>query len=237
MSKKIKQKLPSLTLSIPAYNEEDNLGLVIKNTVTNAPKFLSDFEIIIINDGSKDKTGEIADLFAKKYRFIRVIHQENKGYGEAMLRGIKEARKEFVAYMPADGQFLIEDMKYCLPLMRDADLILGARGSRADYTVYRLFLSYTYLIILKILFGISFQDVNWLNIWRTKEVQKLKISSLGIFLLAEIVIRFQKKRLIVVEAPSNYRPRIGGKAKNAKPSIALRTLFDALRLWLRLKFQ
>lgn len=237
MQKRITKKLPSLTISIPAYNEEDNIRWVLKNTVKEAPTYLSDFEIIVIDDGSTDKTGEIADSFTKKYNFIRVIHQDNKGYGEAMLRGIREARKEFVCYMPADGQFLVEDMKFCLPLMKTADLILGARGSRADYTVYRLILSYTYLVVLRILFGVNFQDVNWLNIWRTKEAQKLKINSRGIFLLAEIVIRFQKKGLKVVEASSFYRPRTAGRAKNARFSLALQTLIDAIKLWFSLRFQ
>lgn len=237
MPKLGESKLPSLTIAIPAYNEEASLEWVLKNTIINAPKYLSDFEIVVIDDGSTDKTGEIADKFAKKCKEVLVIHQTNKGYGEAMLRGIKEAKKEFVCYMPADGQFLVEDMKYCLPLMKKADLILGVRGSRADYTAYRLILSYTYLILLRLLFGINFQDVNWLNIWRTREVRNLKINSRGIFLLAEIVIQFQKKGLKVVEGHSFYRPRIGGKAKNAKLSIAFQTLVDAIKLWFLFRFR
>lgn len=229
------KKLPSLTLAIPAYNEEENIGFILENTILNARKYLSDFEIVVIDDGSTDKTGIIADSFAKKNNLVRVIHQKNKGYGEAMLRGILEAKKDFVAYLAADGQFLVEDMKYCLPFMKEADLILGMRGSRADYSVYRLILSYAYLIILRILFGISYQDVNWLNIWNTKKVQKLNINSRGVFLLAEIVIKFKKKGYIIVEAPSFYRSRIGGKEKNSKLSIALRTLFDACVLWVKLK--
>lgn len=231
MSKKVKPRLPSLTIAIPAFNEEEVIGLVVKDILRNGPKYLTDFEIVIIDDGSTDNTGFIADKLAQKSNHIRVIHQPNGGYGNAMLRGIKEARKAFIAYMPADGQFLVQDMVYCLPYMKNADLILGARGSRTDYTIYRLVLSYTYLILLRILFGISYQDVNWLTIWRTKLVQKLPISSRGIFLLAEIVIRFQRKGLRIVEAPSFYRPRKGGQVKNAKFSIALKTLFDTLRFW------
>ena len=177
------------------------------------------------------------DDLAKKYTEVRVIHQENKGYGEAMLRGIQDAKKEFVCYMPADGQFLVRDMIYCLPLMEKADLILGARGSRADYSTYRLILSYTYLIILRILFGIKFQDINWLNIWNTKKVQELQIDSRGIFILAEIVIKFQKKGYRVMEGPSYYRPRHGGRAKNSKLSVALKTFFDACRLWIKLRYK
>lgn len=235
MQKKLKNNLPSLTIAIPAFNEEKNLAWVLKNTLKEAPGYLSNFEILIIDDGSTDSTGKIADDFAKKSKYVRVVHQENGGYGNAMLTGIKGATKDFVAYMPADGQFLVKDMQFCLPYMEEADLILGARGSRADYTLYRLILSYTYLIILKMLFNINFQDVNWLNIWRTCEVQKLKIDSRGIFMLAEIVIRFQRKGLKVVEAPSFYRPRLGGKAKNLKLSIAFKTFIDALKLWIKLR--
>lgn len=232
MRQSIAKKLPSLTIAIPAYNEEGSLGWVIRNILKEAPQFLVDYEIVIIDDGSTDKTGVIADQYAQKYPFIRVVHQQNKGYGEAMLRGINEAKKTFVAYMAADGQFLLRDMQFCLPYMREADLILGARGSRADYTTYRLILSYTYLIILRMFFGITYQDVNWLNIWRTKEVQKLRVTSRGIFMLAEIVIRFKKKGLRIVEAPSFYRPRRAGSVKNARFSIAIRTLIDAIRLYL-----
>ena len=237
MSKKLKDRLPSLTIAIPAYNEEKNIKFVIQDTLKNAPSYLSDFEILIVDDGSTDDTGKIADDLAKKYIEVRVIHQKNKGYGEAMLRGIQDAKKEFVCYMPADGQFLVRDMIYCLPLMEKADLILGARGSRADYSTYRLILSYTYLIILRILFGIKFQDINWLNIWNTKKVQELQIDSRGVFILAEIVIKFQKKGYRVMEGPSYYRPRHGGRAKNSKLSVALKTFFDACRLWIKLRYK
>lgn len=235
MQKKLINNLPSISIVIPAFNEEENLKWVVENILSDAPLYLNEFEIIIVDDGSKDNTGKIADALGKKDKRIYVIHQINKGYAEAMLAGIKEAKKEFVAYLPADGQFLLKDMQFCLPYMNEADLILGARGSRADYTLYRLILSYTYLILLKMFFNINFQDVNWLNIWKTKEIKNLKISSRGIFLLAEIVIRFQKKGLRVIEAPSFYRPRRGGQAKNAKLSIAFKTFMDTLKFWFTFK--
>lgn len=239
MSKKINknQKLASLTIAIPAYNEEENIKWVLNNTLIEAPRYLTDFEIIVINDGSTDRTGKIADEFAKRSKFVRVIHQKNEGLGGAMIKGMLAAKKEFVAYMPADGQFLVKDMQFCLPYMEEADLILGARGSRADYSTYRLILSFGYLILLKILFGINFQDVNWLNIWRTKYLQQLEIDSKGIFLLAEIVVRFRNKRLKIVEAPSFYRSRHGGKVKNDKLSTVFVTFVDALKLWIKLKIQ
>jgi glycosyltransferase involved in cell wall biosynthesis len=233
MPKKINKKLPSLTIIIPAYNEEESLKFVVNDILADAPKYLNDFEILIIDDGSSDQTGKIADELSAENSHVYTVHQSNGGYGVAMLRGIKEAKKEFIAYMPADGQYLLRDMNNCLLLIHKADLILGYRGTRADYSLYRLFLSYSYLILLRILFGINYKDVNWLNIWRTKEAQNLKIDSQGIFLLAEIAIRFQMKGLKVIEAPSFYRSRRGGKVKNAKLSIAMQTFIDVWKLWLK----
>lgn len=235
---KIKNKnLPGLTIAIPAFNEKENLEWVLKDTLSQAPEYLSDFEIVVVDDGSTDKTGKIADKFAKENKNIRVIHQKNGGYGDAMLRGIKEAKKEFVAYMPADGQFLVRDMTRCFPLMRRADLILGYRGIRKDYTLYRKILSFGNLFLLWLLFGLSYKDVNWLNIWRTKEIKKIKVKSRGVFLLAEIIINFKRKKLRIVEAPSFYRVRRGGKVKNAKPKVAFQALRDVLSFWISSKFK
>jgi len=226
--KALYKKIPSLTIAIPAYNEEENLEWVLRDILSEAPKQLSDFEIVIVNDGSTDNTGKIADNFAKKNKKIKVVHKKNGGYGEAMLRGIKEAKKEFVAYMPADGQFLVKDMLNCFPLMDSSDLVLGYRGKRKDYNLYRLILSHGYLFILKVLFGISYKDVNWLNIWRSKEIKSLKTRSRGVFLLAEIILKFKKKGLRISEAKSFYRVRRGGEVKNAKLRIAVQTLIDLL---------
>jgi len=233
MSKKLKRKLPSLTIAIPAYNEEQNLKWVIEDTLRQSSKHLSDFEILIVDDGSTDSTGKIADKLAKKYKQIRVIHKKNSGYGETMLVGIREARKELVCYMPADGQFIVDDMHHCFSRMMDSDLIFGYRGRRSDYTIYRLILSYGYLLLLRILFGMRYRDVNWLNIWRTKLVQKINISSRSVFILAEIGIRFKRKGFRIAEEPSFYRVRRGGKVKNAKPSVAFRTFVDMMKFFIK----
>lgn len=228
-------KYPSITITIPAYNEEGNLEWVVKDTLRELPKYFQDFEVIIVNDGSTDKTGQIADKLARQNSHIRVIHQPNGGYSKAMWAGIKAATKEFVAYMPADGQFLVSDMRHCFEVMENNDLILGYRGGRPDYTTRRVIFSYIYLTLLLILFDIKYMDVGWVNIWRTQKVQKLKLtSSQGIFLLTEILVRFKKKGYKIAEAPSYYRPRLSGQAKNAKFKVAFLTFLSAIKLWLEM---
>lgn len=231
------RKYPSISIAIPAYNEEENLSWVVKDALRELPKYFSDFEIIIVDDGSNDKTGEIADRLTCINKNVKTIHQPNGGYSKAMLAGIKAAKKDFVAYMPADGQFLISDMRHCFEVMENSDLVLGYRGGRPDYSTRRVIFSYVYLLILLILFDIKYMDVGWVNIWRTKEVQKLKLKAVGgIFILTEILVRFKKKGLKITEAPSYYRSRKSGEVKNAKFKVAFLTFLNAIKLWLEMTF-
>lgn len=226
----------SLTIAIPAYNEEKNLGRVVEDTLKKLPEYFEDFEVVVVDDGSSDGSAGIADRLAEKHKTVKVIHQPNGGFSRAMLAGIKAAQKKFVAYMPADGQFLIDDMRHCFEVMEANDLVLGYRGGRPDYTLRRMVMSYGYLMILVILFGIKFMDVGWVNIWRTDKVQGLKLEGTGgIFILSEIVVKFMRKGYRIVEAPSFYHVRKSGEAKNAKFSVALKTLFNALKLWYQIK--
>ncbi|MDO8503244.1 MAG: glycosyltransferase family 2 protein [bacterium] len=231
--------LPSLTIAIPAYNEEENIEWVVKDALKNLPKYFKDYEIVVVDDGSKDKTGEIADRLAKENSRVRVIHQPNGGYSKAMSTGILNARKDFVAYMPADGQYLVADMAQMYPLMDTSDLVLGYRGIRKDYNLYRKILSYGYLIFLWLLFGISVKDLNGPTIWRTTEAKKLKeiysTHSKGVFILAEIVARFKRRGLHIREAQSIYRPRRGGTVKNTKFRVVKDTFIDAAKLWFRMQ--
>lgn len=227
--------MPSITIVIPIYNEEENIEWVIKDTLKTLPKYFNDWEIIAVDDGSKDKVGQILDRLATKNPKLKVIHQEHGGYSKAMLTGIKAGTKDYIAYMPADGQFLVSDMRHCFEIMSKNDLVLGYRGSRPDYTVKRIIFSYGYLLLLLFLFGIRWIDIGWVNIWKREEVQKLKLKGTGgIFILTEIVVRFIRKGLKISEAPSYYHVRLKGEAKNAKLKIVISTFLSALKLKLEL---
>ena len=229
-----KQNL-SITIAIPSYNEQENIEWVVKDCLKSLPKYFTEYEVLVIDDGSKDKTGEIADKLSKENKNVRVVHQPNGGYSKAMLTGIRNAKKDFVAYLPADGQYTVEDMKKMYPLMESSDVVLGYRGIRKDYNVYRKILSYGYLIMLWLMFGIDVKDLNGPNIWRTSEVNKLKeiysVNSKGVFILAEIVARFKKAGLRISEAPSVYRSRRAGAVKNTKFKVVKDTYIDAIKVW------
>ena len=228
----------SITIAIPTYNEEQNIEWVVNNTLTNLPRYFSEWEIVVVDDGSYDKTAEILDRLAKKHKNLRVIHQPNGGFSRAMFTGIRASTKDFVAYMPADGQFLVEDMRHCFEKMEESDLVLGYRGSRHDYSKYRMVFSYGYLLLLLFLFNIKWIDIGWVFIWRTKKVKSLKLDAVGgIFILTETVVRFQEKSYKITEAPSYYRVRRAGEVKNAKFKVIQDTFLNALKLWLKLRFE
>ena len=230
-------KKTSLSIVIPAYNEEESLGYVVKDTLRDLPKYVKDYEVIIVNDGSIDKTPRIANAFAKKHKRVRVIHQRNSGFNKAMISGFKVAKKEYVAYMHAGGHDLVRDMANCIRAIPKYDLVLGIRGKRIDYNPYRLLLSYGCLILYRILFGITHEDVHWVYFWKTKEIQKLKLDPKGgVFLLVESLIKFKRKGLRVGEASAPYRPRYGGENKNTSIRVVWRTFVSMGKLWIRLRF-
>lgn len=228
---------PSLSIVIPAYNEEESLGYVLADTIRDLPKHVKDYEVIVVDDGSSDGTLQTANSFAKRNRRLRVIHRAtNGGFNKAMITGLKAAKKDYVAYMQADGQDLIRDMVNCFRIMDKYDLVLGIRGKRIDYNLYRLVLSYGCSILYRVLFGITYEDVHWVYVWKTKEVQKLKFDSKGgIFLLVESLIKFEKKELAVGQVSSPYRPRYAGANKNTNLKVVWETFVSILRLWWKLK--
>lgn len=225
-----KQNL-SISIAIPAYNEEENIEAVVKDTLINLPKYFKTYEVIVIDDGSTDSTGEILDRLAKKNKRLKIIHQKNGGYNKAMQTGLSAAKNDYVAYMQADGQNKISDLKKCFQIMDHYDLVLGDRGNRLDYSPYRLILSHGFLIMLWTLFGIKYHDVNWLYIWKTKEIQKLKLDpNGGVFILVESLVKFRRAGLKIGEAPAPYRSRQGGQAKNMRFKVVRNTFISAMKL-------
>lgn len=223
---------PSISIIIPAYNEEESLKYILEDTLQNLSKLVSDFEVIVIDDGSKDNTLRIARTVARKYPRLKVVHRPHGGFGKALLTGIKIAKKDYVAHMQANGQDLVRDMVNCFKIMGQYDLVLGIRGKRIDYDFYRLVLSYGGLLAYRLFFNIRYEDVHWAYIWKREEIQKLNLDPEGgIFILVESLIKFKRKGLKIGEAPAPYRPRFAGVSKITNYTVVLKTLKSMLRLW------
>ena len=161
-----------------------------------------------------------------------MINNRHRGFGQALITGIKLAKKDYVAHMQGNGQDLVRDMVNCFKIMGDYDLVLGIRGKRIDYDFYRFILSYGGLIAYRLFFNIKYEDVHWAYIWKKDEIKKLKLDTDGgIFILVESLIKFRKKGLKIGEAPAPYRPRFAGVSKITNYKAVLKTLKSMFTLW------
>jgi len=228
-------KLPlniNLTIIVPSFNEELNLELTIKTIITDAQKYLSSFEVIIVDDGSTDNTQKIALHIKNNYANIYLVtHKKNLGLGAAILSGVKVARYNLITYLPADGQAYLRDIINGLQIAQNADLVLTYRLRRSDYTALRKLLSLSLTILMRIFFGLRYKDYNWVHIYKKHIFSKIEISTKSVFFLGEIVIKAHQQRMKIAEVESVYRPRRSGVSKTAKFRIVSIAFLDLLRVW------
>ena len=126
-------RLASLSFFFPAYNEEENVEAVVREAQAKLPRFADDVEIVVIDDGSRDRTGEIADRLAAEDPRVRVVHHRpNRGYGGAVRSGLLSATKEHVFFTDGDQQFDLDDLDRVIPRLDRADVVVGWRERRAD---------------------------------------------------------------------------------------------------------
>ena len=230
-----------LSIIIPTFNEEEGIEPTIDRVYHDAKKqpiksMLSSFEVIAINDGSFDHTKNVLDKIKKKYKNLRIInHNSNKGLGASILTGVKNSKKKFITYLPADGQAFLNEISGGLQKAPFADLVLTYRGKREDYNSYRNLLSSSLMISMRIFFGLKFKDYNWVHIYKRSLFSKITVKSKGVFYLAEIVVRAKEHGYKILEAQAKYHPRSTGYSKNARLIIVIKTLTDLFKLWIELK--
>ncbi len=223
---------------MPAYNEEEN----IKEAILACEKFFSslppiDFEIIVINDGSLDKTGEILDGLKKTLPRLRVFHHsKNQGMGKAIKTGVGEAQSEFIFVIPSDLQFDIKEFEGFLPYLDKNDLVIGYRLNR-DYNFYRRFNTVVYLFLINLLFGLNVKDPSWVKLFRKKVFEEAKVSSNGFFWDVEFLIKARRNGCDIKEIGTHSFKRKKGKSSGGNPFRALKTFFRLIQFWLTLRFK
>jgi dolichol-phosphate mannosyltransferase len=149
----------SLTIAIPAYNEEESLPDVISRAIAAAKTLVPVYEILIVDDGSTDKTGAIADRFKREHRWVKVIHHpKNQGFSGAIKTCYKKAAKELIFLLPADGQIIAGDAKIFLEAIPDADVVVGYREHNPE-PLFRRFNSKVFHTMYRILFGVKLSEI------------------------------------------------------------------------------
>lgn len=223
---------PHICAIVMAFNEADSLEFVVReiDSVLNEMQHL--YELIIVNDGSLDETGAIADRLSKELSRVGVVHHEiNRGLGGAYRTGFAQARGEFMTFFPADGQFPASIIKQFTPLMDNADMVLGYLPNR-DSSLLAKSLSRAERILYTLMFG-SFPKFQGVIMFRRRLFDELALKSAGRgwTVLMELIIRASRGNYRLISVPIEMRPRISGRSKvnnlptiwsNLKQVIALR---------------
>src|SRR3989338_4625293 len=186
----------ALSVVAPAYNEEKNIQKFLETTTAFLEEHTKDYELLLINDGSKDNTLELAKEFAEKNKKVKVINNEvNLGFGGTERKGLEMASMELVTLIPSDNQFYLPDLPKYFEAIKTNDIVLGWRVKRQDPLMRRV-AAKIYSLALAILFRTTwFGDIDWVKMYRREIFDKIKITSTTAFVDAEILIKAHKLKL------------------------------------------
>ncbi len=233
----ISNKDISLSVFFPAYYDENNIGKVVDKAVEVLESLgLKDYEVTIIEDGSPDKTAEVADALAAQYPKVKVIHHEkNKGYGATLWEGFTTARMDYVFYTDGDNQFDLEELRKFVAIIPFSDMVVGYRKKK-QYSPYRKLTSFVYNLLLRFVFDIDYIDIDCaFKVFKTDLFRKIKVNTKDAFIDAEIMIRAQLQGYTFTELGVKHLPRVDGVSTAARPSIIFRTIKEIFQLKSELK--
>lgn len=226
------QKQLSLSVFFPAYNEEANIEATVRKADEVLRALTPTYEIIVVNDGSKDKTGEIADRLARENNKVKVVHHNpNQGYGGAVWSGIQAAQYEYVFFTDADLQFDLSEITKLIEHIPENPIVIGYRAKRQD-PFMRLLNAKGWNILNRILFGLRVKDIDCaFKLMRRDLVKDLPVESRGAMLSAELLIRLQREGIKFKEVPVTHLPRVAGSPTGAKISVIIRAFKEMMNVY------
>lgn len=222
----------NISVFFPVYNDEKTVQKVTIKALRVLKEIADKYEVLIINDGSPDLSGEIADKLAEEYPFVRVIHHEvNKGYGAAIKTGLENTKYEWVCFTDGDDEYDLEDLKKMILLKNYYDLIITFRYIKL-YSTFRIFISGIYNKVFRFLFKTNYRDISTgLRLIRKDVIDDLKLISDSPFIGAEITVRTMLKGYRVGEMGIQTFPREFGKGASVSFKNIIKTIKDMRRVY------
>lgn len=231
------KKLNSLSVFFPCFNEEKNIPIFVKQALAILPQFAQKFEIIIINDGSKDNSLKIANKLSLKYHHIKVVdHEINKGYGAALKSGFAASKYEWVFFTDGDLQFDLNQITEFLPFTDKYKVIIGYRKTRAE-GFKRALIAKILKITMDILYRLHVKDIDCaFKLIRKDILNNIYLVSGGAFTSTELLYRLKKKGIKFKELPVDHFPRKYGNPTGNSLRVMVRGVKETMMLYLYLKF-
>jgi glycosyltransferase involved in cell wall biosynthesis len=208
---------------MPAHNEEEAIASTVHEVIDALSAWMQDFEVIVVNDGSQDRTGIILDTIAAAHPCLKVIHHAvNQGYGAALVSGFEAITKDLAFFMDSDGQFDIHDLESFFPLLEEYDAVLGYRMNRQD-TWMRKVNAWGWKILVGMVFGVYVRDVDCaFKLYPAPFFREHRLETRGAMINTEILYKFTRAGNTYTQVGVRHLPRRGGRATGAKLSVIMR---------------
>ena len=223
---------PRISLFFPVYRDESTVERVTRKAIRVLEELAAEHEVLIIDDGSPDSAGAVADELASQLATVRVIHhQRNLGYGAALRTGFHAARHEWIAFTDGDDEYEVDDLRKLVRLRDYYDLIITFRYAKR-YSNLRIFISFVYNTVLRRAFQTGFRDVSCgLRLIRKKIADELDLQSTSPFIGAEIAIKTMLKGYRIGEVGIQTFPRAFGRGASTSPRNIWATIVDMRRVY------
>lgn len=223
-------RLSSLSLIIPAYNDEETVGRLIDDASTILSEMCEDFEIVVCNDGSRDGTLDVIEDKARTNKHVRVLnHPINKGFGATIRELYLAGGKDYIFSLPGDYQYAPKELLAMAQGLRTHDFVIGWRVNRNDPPRRKL-QSHVYNFMLRALYGHRHKDVNSIKLFKREILDKIQLRSYTPFIDAELCIRAERAGYKVVEIPIEHLPRLTQGASGGKFSVIWETFSDLVKM-------
>ncbi len=228
--------LPKLNISVffPAYNEADNLERLTLRTVESLRRLAAEWEVIIVDDGSRDRTPEVARRLTGELPGVRYLrHEKNQGYGGAVKTGLKAAKLDWIFFTDGDGQFDTAELALLLPATARADFVAGYRLKRQD-SLLRSLNAFAWGMLVRTLFGLHGQvrDIDCaFKLFRRRVVDETEFHASGAMISTELLVRAKKLGYRLAEVGVHHYPRLAGQQTGANLKVIARAFKELFRLY------
>ncbi|HLG74517.1 MAG TPA: glycosyltransferase family 2 protein [Chloroflexota bacterium] len=228
--------MPALSVAMPAHNEAENIVRVLTDAVDVLERIEPDYEIVVVDDGSRDNTANLVRQFAETHDRVRLVrHPVNQGYGAAVWTGLTSSTGEKRFFTDSDAQFKLDEIQLLLDEMPPADFVAGYRTVRQD-TFMRKLNGKGWTALVNLLFGYAARDVDCaFKLMRSEVVECLPVQSRGATFSAELLVRARRAGFVMREVGVTHLPRTAGSPSGAKLHVILRAFKELLRLWKELR--
>ena len=228
--------MPGISVFLPSHNEEGNVERVVRSYLAELPRVADDYEVIVVDDGSKDRTGEIAERLAAENSHVKVVrHPVNRGYGGAVISGIRAATMPYVLLCDGDGQFDPADLERLTPFVPQYDVVAGRRAHRADPLMRRIN-GKAWTTLVRVLLGITISDIDCgFKLFKREKLDGMELRAHGAMISTELMARVAGRNAKVKEVDVQHLPRLAGEQSGANLKVVARAFKELMALYRELR--